>query len=103
MVNPVLMFALIGLGFIVGTLLATGISKLESKKIGVFGVDVYTFLVETFYFTSIFSIPVSGNIPLFILISALFIYSLYGKFGADKLEPLKPEDKVFTKWYSRYP
>lgn len=105
MAHPLVIFAMLALGFFIGKLLQSLISWMESRQ--VLGTEayhnVYSLVVGTFYFTTLFSIPLSGNIPLFIVGAAIFLYTLYGRFAADQLEPEKPEDKVITKWYSGLP
>lgn len=113
MVNELVVFiGLILAGFAVGRILELVADKLEvtrdkkGKKTGdviFFGETFYSFLVETLYFAALFSIPMSGNVSIFILVAGLLLYSLYGKFGTERLKPGKPEDEVHTKWFTGYP
>ena len=106
MASFLIVIGLIFIGFIVGGLLNTSLGKLEKHKLGILGesgLNTLYFIVEIAYLSLIFSIPLSGNIPLFILIVAVFLYALYGSFGREKLKPRKPEDRVITKWFSGYP
>ena len=88
-------------GFILGRIMELASKKLEEKEF--LGGTLYSFIVETLYFAALFSIPMSGNVPIFILVAGLLLYSLYGKFGTERLKPGKPEDEVHTKWFTGYP
>lgn len=107
MAHPLVVVAMIVLGFFIGSLLNTLASWMEKVNLGFLGGgphdNLYSVFMGTFYFTAVFSIPLSGNIPLFIVGAAIFLYTLYGRFAAEEVEPEKPEDKVITKWYSGLP
>jgi len=109
-VNDLVVFVgLMLAGFAVGRILELASVKLEykdkkkSEKREFLGGTLYSFIVETLYFAALFSIPMSGNVPIFILVAGLLLYSLYGKFGTERLKPGKPEDEVHTKWFTGYP
>lgn len=61
------------------------------------------FLGETFYFSTIFSVPFSGNVPLSGIILAMFLYALFGSFGKGPSETGTPEDAVASKWHNLFP
>ena len=103
MANPIITLALIVGGFFVGNFLKYAIGFLEDKEFPGTSENMYNIVIGWIYFASLFSIPMSGNIPLFIMTAGIFLYALYGSFGKEKLKPLKQEDKVFTKWFSGYP
>lgn len=106
MAHFLITLGLIFLGFVLGGLIQSVFGKLEdhtSPLLGENAPNSLNFIVETLYLALIFSVPLSGNIPLFIVIIAFFLYALYGEFGRSKLKPRKPEDKVVTKWFSGYP
>ena len=106
MAHFLITFGLLFLGFVFGGLIQSVFGKLEGHRFILLGEEApntLNFIVETVYLSLIFSIPLSGNLPFFILIVAFFFYALYGGFGREKLKPLKSEDKVVTKWFSGYP
>lgn len=111
MFNDLLIFAALVIGgFVLGYVierLAYGLEykEVKGKKVErkFLGGNPYHFVVEVLYFAALFSIPISGNVPLFIVVSGLLLYSIYGRFGSEKLKPGKPEDGVHTKWFTGYP
>ena len=104
MTHPLLLITMVIGGFFLGALLSHILGILSGKKVeGLGGVNLVQLIFETFYMTCLFSVPFSGNIPLFIITTGLFLYSLYGAFGGEQVKGMKPEDKVFTKWFSGYP
>jgi peptidoglycan/LPS O-acetylase OafA/YrhL len=108
MATPLITVALVLLGFVVGAVLNAIMRFAQGKKLdesfgAPFAPTWETFIAEIFYFACLLSIPLSGNIPLFVLVIGILIYSLYGGYAADKLKPKKPEDKVPTKWFSGFP
>lgn|GEM_PF-2828361 len=108
MTSPIIVLALIVVGFFVGNLLnyVVGILEFKDGKKRLFpgtSETVYNVLIGWFYFAALFSIPLSGNIPLFILAAGAFLYALYGSFGGENLKPSKQEDKATTKWFSGFP
>ncbi len=104
MAHPLVVLLLVVLGFFLGNILVGLAKKAEETELGEGPFDnLYALLVGSFYFSTLFSIPLSGNIPLFVLTAAILLYTLYGRFAAEKLKPLKPEDRVVTKWFSGYP
>jgi NhaP-type Na+/H+ or K+/H+ antiporter len=96
---------LVLLGFFLGNIFVYIARKAEDVKLFAGGVfdNLYSFLMGSVYFAMLFSVPISGNVPLFVLVAGIFLYTLYGRFGAEKLKPLKPEDRVVTKWFSGHP
>lgn len=105
MAELVTIVLLMVLGFFMANIFVALAGWAEKKTIfggGAFD-NPYALVMGSLYFATVFSIPMSGNIPLFVLVAGLFLYSLYGSFAADKLKPLKPEDKVVTKWFSGHP
>ena len=106
MAHFLITLGLIFLGFVLGGLIQSVFGKLEDHNFSLLekgAPNTLNFIIETMYLALVFSIPLSGNIPLFIVIIAFFLYALYGAFGREKLKPRKPEDKVVTKWFSGYP
>ncbi|MBR9680614.1 MAG: hypothetical protein GOU98_02195 [Candidatus Altiarchaeota archaeon] len=103
MTNPLVVIGLIVAGFFVGNFLSFAIGFLEKNTFPGTSENWYNIIIGWIYFACLFSIPMSGNIPLFIMTAGMFFYALYGSFGKEKLKPLKQEDKVFTKWYSGFP
>ena len=111
MTHFLILAALVVGGFLLGNLIAQVANWLETTKDKegkavsreFLGENVYSMVAETLYFTALFSVPMSGNISIFILVVGLLLYSLYGRFGAEKLKPGKPEDEVETKWFPGYP
>ena len=60
------------------------------------------YLAEIVYIAAVFSAPLSGNVPVSILILAVYAYSLYGSYGIEKVK-FNKEDKVTSKWFKMYP
>ena len=105
MAEPLTLILLVVLGFFLGNIfvaIAKWAEGVEMFAKGIFD-NLYSFLMGSVYFAMMFSVPMSGNIPLFVLVAGIFLYTLYGRFGAEKLKPLKPEDRVITKWFSGHP
>ena len=94
---------LIALGYIIGGLITGVLTSEKFDEREVFGAKLYDFFIGIFYFGSVFSAPLSGNLALFIIMAGILMYALYGGFAAHKLRPKKPEDKVVSKWYPGYP
>ncbi|MBR9689428.1 MAG: hypothetical protein GOV01_00825 [Candidatus Altiarchaeota archaeon] len=107
MTSTLVIIALVLLGFVFGQFLNALAESLQRTKATTFGSgpfdNWYSVIAGCFYFTTLFSIPISGNIPLFVLVAGIFLYSLYGRFGGEQNKDLKQEDKVVTKWYSGFP
>jgi hypothetical protein len=110
MATPLITVVLVLLGFLAGAVLNAFMGFAGKHRLddtfglsGMPGPTWATFIAETFYFMCLLSIPLSGNIPLFVLVIGILIYSLYGGYASDKLKPKKPEDKVPTKWFSGFP
>lgn len=103
MASPLIILVLIVAGFFTGNALNYLVGALEGKKFFNTGENWYTIIIGWFYFAALFSIPLSGNIPLFILAAGTFLYALYGSFGRENLKPSKQEDKATTKWFSGFP
>lgn len=105
MAEPITIVLLTVLGFFLGNvfvILAKGAEKIQLFGGGLFN-NLYAFIMGSVYYAMMFSVPMSGNIPLFVLVAGIFLYTLYGRFAAENLKPLKPEDKVVTKWFSGHP
>ncbi len=93
------------LGYIYEQLVKKGEDiKLKSFEAGGSAPSLATFLAETFYFSALFSVPLSGNIPLTGIILALFLYVLFGSFGGGpKGKKINEEDMVVSKWHRTFP
>ena len=94
-----LLFAGTVVGYIIGRL----IKKMEKTEAPFVGGNFLQFLAETMYFAMLLSVPLSGNLIISLIILAIFVYALFGGYGIEQLEPLKPEDKVDSKWFPKYP
>jgi len=98
---PVLL-ALILAGMALGYVINVVFKKLEKIELPILG-NLLQFSLETFYFTAILCAPLSGNLILSLLILAIFLYALFGTYGQEQLKPLKPEDRVDSKWFPKFP
>jgi len=101
-----IVLGMIILGFLLGRVFQTWVES-HTDKIKVAGetwdVDLPTFLGEVFYFSALFSVPLSGNLPLTGIVLAMFLYVLFGQFGRGPTEKGDPEDSVGSKWHRMFP
>ncbi|MBR9681581.1 MAG: hypothetical protein GOV00_02145 [Candidatus Altiarchaeota archaeon] len=109
MTNIFVIVGLIVAGWFIGFMYEQFIGWASSIKLSKFESlghqpNLANFLAETFYFAALFSVPLSGNIPLTGIMLSLFLYALFGKFGGvPKGKALKGEDVVITKWHKMFP
>ena len=97
------------LGWVIGYLFQWLVEKAEGVPMGSFdpgsgAPNLAIFLYETFYFACLFSVPLSGNLPLTFIMLSFFLYALFGSFGGTpKYASPDEEDKVTSKWYRMFP
>ena len=109
MADVLLLLGLVIAGWVLGYLYNWLVEKGEGVKLSQFeslgnAPNLVQFLAEVLYFAMLFSVPLSGNIPLTGIMLALFLYAVFGKFGGipeDKMP--NEEDMVTSKWHKMFP
>ncbi len=95
-IMPVLLL----LGYFLGYFIELYIKK--GEKYTVFGQTLTSFVAEIIYFALLFCVALSKNIPLIFINLILILYARTHTYGREYFEE-KPEDRVVTKWYPRFP
>jgi len=103
MAGTLTLVLLLAAGTVVGYIISVLLKKMESIGVPLVGGNLLQFFMETLYFAMILSAPISGNAIISLLILAILLYALFGGYGAEQLKPLKPEDKVDSKWFPKFP
>ena len=109
MADILLLSGLVLAGWVLGYLYNWLVEKGESVQLKQFeslgrSPNLVQFLAEILYFAMLFSVPLSGNIPLTGIMLALFLYAVFGSFGGipkDKMP--EAEDMVTSKWHKMFP
>jgi len=103
MEDAVTLLLLIVAGNIVGWALYKLFSRMKEISVPGIGINLLQFSAETLYFALVLCAPLSGNLLVSLIILGILLYALFGGYGEEQLEPLKPEDKVDSKWFPKYP
>ena len=107
MVHWSIIVGMIVLGYLLGWIYEKWVNSQTGKRMK-FGddqldTDFPTFIGEILYFSALFSVPLSGNVPLTGIVLAMYLYALFGSFGRGPAEKGDPEDAVGSKWHRMFP